>query len=297
MLYELLTGTPAVHRRLPHQRGVPARQRGRPAAVRGSCRRSTPRSTRWSSGPPDASPRSGRRTPAGCCRRCARSDVRCRPPPSVRPVHRWRTSRRSSSPRSGSAIPRPPSRRRAPRARGRARSAARNDIPRAARRRRRWWLVPIVLLLLVGLGVGAGYGAWWETTGQWVRTPSVLNLDRDAAAAKLTNAHLKASFGAGRLQRDLRQGRGLVDGPGRGRPAAQGRDGDPRGVQGPGAVRDAQARRTDRAPGARSPRQGQPVDREADPEVRRRSSRPARSSARASPSAHRWPRARRWTSS
>ena len=69
-----------------------------------------------------------------------------------------------------------------------------NDIPRAARRRRRWWLVPIVLLLLIGLGVGAGYGAWWETTGQWVRTPSVLNLDRDAAAAKLTNAHLKASF-------------------------------------------------------------------------------------------------------
>ena len=71
-----------------------------------------------------------------------------------------------------------------------------NDIPRAARRRRRWWLVPIVLLLLVGIGVGAGYAAWWETTGQWVRTPSVLNLDRDAAAAKLTQAHLKASFAA-----------------------------------------------------------------------------------------------------
>jgi beta-lactam-binding protein with PASTA domain len=70
-----------------------------------------------------------------------------------------------------------------------------NDIPRAARRRRRWWLVPIVLLLLVGLGVGAGYAAWWETTGQWVRTPSVLNLDRSAAAAKLTKAHLTASFG------------------------------------------------------------------------------------------------------
>ena len=47
-----------------------------------------------------------------------------------------------------------------------------------------------------GIGVGAGYAAWWETTGQWVRTPSVLNLDRDAAAAKLTQAHLKASFAA-----------------------------------------------------------------------------------------------------
>jgi serine/threonine-protein kinase len=68
------------------------------------------------------------------------------------------------------------------------------DIPRAARRRRRWWLIPIVLLLLVGLGIGAGYAAWWETTGQWVRTPSVLNLDRNAAAAKLTHAHLKAAF-------------------------------------------------------------------------------------------------------
>jgi eukaryotic-like serine/threonine-protein kinase len=69
------------------------------------------------------------------------------------------------------------------------------QIPRAARRRRRWWLIPLVLLLLVALGAGAGYGAWWMTSGRWVRTPSVLNLDRSHAVAKLTDAGLLPKIG------------------------------------------------------------------------------------------------------
>jgi beta-lactam-binding protein with PASTA domain/predicted Ser/Thr protein kinase len=68
------------------------------------------------------------------------------------------------------------------------------EVPRGAKRRR-WWVILIVLLVLVGLGSGAGYGTWWETTGQWVRTPAVVGEDQHVATSKLTAAGLKWRLG------------------------------------------------------------------------------------------------------
>jgi len=70
------------------------------------------------------------------------------------------------------------------------------QLPTGARRRRRWWLVPLVLLLLLALASGAGYGTWWMTNGQWVRTPSVLALSQARATAKLTAAGLRVRTAA-----------------------------------------------------------------------------------------------------
>ena len=190
----------------------------------------------------DASPRNGRRTPAGCCRRCARSDARCprrprsgrctvggpaddRPhPPAGQPSHDRRAG--AEHPAQGTRRGRRPQRHPT----GRPTTSplvAGPDRAAAARRAR-------------------GRGRVRRLVGDDgpVGTHSVGAQPRPRRCGR--QAHQRTPQGvvrSGRLQRDLCQGRGLVDGPGRRRPAAQGRDGDARGVQGAGAVRGAQARR------------------------------------------------------
>jgi eukaryotic-like serine/threonine-protein kinase len=89
------------------------------------------------------------------------------------------------------------------------------QIPRGARRRR-WWLVPIVLLLLVALGAGGGYGAWYLTDGQWVRTPSVLNIDQATATARLKAAELNVRTGPAQFNETVPVGSVISATPGAG---------------------------------------------------------------------------------
>jgi serine/threonine-protein kinase len=79
------------------------------------------------------------------------------------------------------------------------------ELPRGAKRRR-WWVIPLVLLLLIGLGSGAGYGTWWETTGRWVRTPAVVGQTQDVATAKLAAAGLKWHLGAAQFSETTPRG-------------------------------------------------------------------------------------------
>lgn len=65
---------------------------------------------------------------------------------------------------------------------------------RRSRRRRRWFVLALAILLLGGLA-GAGY--WFVTSGpgSFTQVPDVVELDREEAAATLSDAGLLASFG------------------------------------------------------------------------------------------------------
>lgn len=65
---------------------------------------------------------------------------------------------------------------------------------RRTRRRRRWWVAALVLVLLGGISAGA----FWFVSfgpGSFTEVPNVIALDREAAAATLTEAGLQHSFG------------------------------------------------------------------------------------------------------
>jgi eukaryotic-like serine/threonine-protein kinase len=62
------------------------------------------------------------------------------------------------------------------------------------RRRRRGGA--LVLLLVLALAVAAGVGAWWLASGQWTRTPSVLERDRAGAVQLLESAGFDVAFPA-----------------------------------------------------------------------------------------------------
>jgi len=59
------------------------------------------------------------------------------------------------------------------------------------RRRRRW---PYVVALLVVAAIGAAYGGWYLAAGRYVKTPSVINLSKTAAEAKLKAVGLHAHW-------------------------------------------------------------------------------------------------------
>ncbi|WP_129669118.1 Stk1 family PASTA domain-containing Ser/Thr kinase [Phytoactinopolyspora endophytica] len=61
-----------------------------------------------------------------------------------------------------------------------------------AKGRRRRWRGPILLLLVVLLAVAVTVAAWWFGAGRWTSTPSLLNLEPDAAVAAAEEAGLSA---------------------------------------------------------------------------------------------------------
>ena len=118
LLFEMITGQVPARRREPAERGLPARQQRRPAAVEHPRRRSRPRSTPSSSRRRAATRPCATRTPstswptcAACaprCRRRARSSTRTTPwsstsawPRSSPPAGRPRRSRPAAPPRHG----------------------------------------------------------------------------------------------------------------------------------------------------------------------------------------------------
>jgi beta-lactam-binding protein with PASTA domain len=69
------------------------------------------------------------------------------------------------------------------------------DLDRRGRARtprsgRRWLLVAVGLIVLLAVVAGAGYGAWYLSSGRYVTIPGVLNLDAAAAQSKLHGSHL-----------------------------------------------------------------------------------------------------------
>ena len=80
------------------------------------------------------------------------------------------------------------------------------QIPKAARGggRRRGAVIGLVVLLVLATGLGAG--AWYLGAGRWTTTPSVLDLPKSAALAKIEAAGLKVAIGPSQHSETVRPG-------------------------------------------------------------------------------------------
>ena len=228
VLFELLTGTPAVRGRLGPRGRLPARPRRRAAAVHPGGRDPAGAGRAGAAGDP-----AGARRPAGRRRR-----VPGRAGHGPRPTSGCAGCRRGTSPRAapGTAPPPVPAgpaprpgrpRRRSPargadgpRCRPYARAGARRlglgsrargepDRPgrrqrlagRAPRRRRRAWLA-LAVVLCPALTVGSA--AWWFGSGRFAAVPSLTQLTRPGRHARLDGVDLTATVRSG-AERDRRR--------------------------------------------------------------------------------------------